>query len=249
MSSWLPRLKFLRTRTTANSSSLYTALPSTLSHDEGDFDHGDIIVMEDMELKANPGQGNALGLKDMYIDPDGIEPTEEEKRTLRRVSDTIPVVAFSIVIVELCERFAFYGLSGPFQNYLQNPLPEGGNGAGAPRTPGSPEPAGALGLGQTAATSLNNMFSVSIQVFPASYFAHGLTCVVLVSMFHLPYIRSNSRRCAVGPIQGYHILVLRVLHRSAGNHRSSYTSFTRVWNWFLWVASRDYSCRCWDWGH
>jgi hypothetical protein len=35
-----------------------------------------------------------------------IEPTEEELATLRRVSDKIPFTAFSVVIVEVCERFA-----------------------------------------------------------------------------------------------------------------------------------------------
>ncbi|KAK5015511.1 peptide transporter ptr2 [Cryomyces antarcticus] len=48
------------------------------------------------------------------------EPTEEEKHTLRKVSDKIPWNAFLVAVVELCERFAYYGLSGPFQNYISN---------------------------------------------------------------------------------------------------------------------------------
>ncbi|TKA44241.1 hypothetical protein B0A49_13042, partial [Cryomyces minteri] len=51
---------------------------------------------------------------------DGEEPTEEEKHTLRKVSDKLPWSAFLVAIVELCERFAYYGLSGPFQNYISN---------------------------------------------------------------------------------------------------------------------------------
>lgn len=51
---------------------------------------------------------------------EGDEPTEEERRTLRKVSDKLPWSAFLVAMVELCERFTFYGLSGPFQNYIQN---------------------------------------------------------------------------------------------------------------------------------
>lgn len=94
-----------------------------------------------------------------------IEPTPEEMATLRRVADKIPVAAFSVVIVELCERFAYYGLSGPFQNYLENPLPDGGPGTGAPPK-GSKLPAGALNRGQTAATGLNNMFQFLAYITP-----------------------------------------------------------------------------------
>lgn len=48
------------------------------------------------------------------------EPTEEERHTLRHVSDKLPWSAFLVAVIELCERFAYYGLSGPFQNYIQN---------------------------------------------------------------------------------------------------------------------------------
>ena len=47
------------------------------------------------------------------------EPTEEELATLRRVADHLPLSAFIVALVELCERFTYYGLSGPFQNYIQ----------------------------------------------------------------------------------------------------------------------------------
>jgi len=104
----------------------------------------------------------------LELDAEGntmIEPTDEEMATLRRVSDKIPIAAFSVVIVELCERFAYYGLSGPFQNYLENPLPSGGPGTGAPPK-GSTLPAGALNQGQTAATGLNNMFQFLAYITP-----------------------------------------------------------------------------------
>jgi hypothetical protein len=47
-------------------------------------------------------------------------PTEIELKTLRRVADDLPWSAFLIAVVELCERFAYYGLVGPFQNYMAN---------------------------------------------------------------------------------------------------------------------------------
>ena len=50
---------------------------------------------------------------------EGDEPTEEELATLRRVADQLPLSAFIVALVELCERFTYYGLSGPFQNYIQ----------------------------------------------------------------------------------------------------------------------------------
>lgn len=72
------------------------------------------------------------------ITADGQEPTDEEKATLRKVSDQLPWAAFIISVVELGERSAFYGLSGVFQNYIENSY-----GGSLP---------GALGMGQTAAT-------------------------------------------------------------------------------------------------
>ncbi len=54
------------------------------------------------------------------FEPAGDEPTEEERATLRHVPDKLPWSAFLVAIIELAERFTYYGLSGPFQNYIQN---------------------------------------------------------------------------------------------------------------------------------
>lgn len=44
------------------------------------------------------------------IGADGFEtPTEEELKTLRRVSGQIPWTAYTVAFVELCERFSYYG--------------------------------------------------------------------------------------------------------------------------------------------
>ena len=109
--------------------------------------------------------GYAGNVAEVEFDKDK-PPSEEEKLLLRKVPDTIPLAAFTIVIVELCERFAFYGLSGVFQNYLQNPLPPGGNGSGAPASVDDPVPAGALGLGQATASRLQQIFATVAYIFP-----------------------------------------------------------------------------------
>lgn len=51
---------------------------------------------------------------------EGREPTPEEMKKLRHVSEKIPMSCWLVAIVELAERFSYYGLSVPFQNYMQN---------------------------------------------------------------------------------------------------------------------------------
>ena len=48
------------------------------------------------------------------------EPCQEETVILRRIAGPIPFSIFLILIMECCERAAYYGLSGPLQNYIQN---------------------------------------------------------------------------------------------------------------------------------
>jgi len=40
---------------------------------------------------------------------DGNHPNEDELHTLRRISGKVPWTAYTIAIVELCERFSYYG--------------------------------------------------------------------------------------------------------------------------------------------
>ncbi|KAI9305055.1 POT family-domain-containing protein [Cunninghamella echinulata] len=77
------------------------------------------------------------------------EPTEEEWKTLLETSDSIPKSAYLVILVEFCERFTYYGLTGPFQNYIQFPDPPNGYPAENP---------GALGKGQQTATALTTFF-------------------------------------------------------------------------------------------
>ncbi|KAJ7084827.1 PTR2-domain-containing protein [Mycena belliarum] len=92
-------------------------------------------------------------------------PTEEEQATLRLVAGKIPWAAYLICLVEFAERASYYGCTGVFSNYIQRPLPAGGNGAGAPPV-GTQETAGALGMGLVAATGLTKTFSFLAYTLP-----------------------------------------------------------------------------------
>ncbi|KAI1756171.1 POT family protein [Xylaria castorea] len=93
-------------------------------------------------------------------------PTEEERKTLRKVFDSVPWTAWTLCFVELAERASYYGVKAVFNNYLQFPLPKGGDGSGAidPSEPNSH--AGALGLGLQAASALTLLFTFLAYVIP-----------------------------------------------------------------------------------
>ncbi|KAF2736613.1 di/tri peptide transporter 2 [Polyplosphaeria fusca] len=83
----------------------------------------------------------------------GTLPTLEERKTLRHVGEPLPKAAFLVAIVELCERFTYYGASGLFQNYIQRPR-DGSKGRGA------------LGMGHAGATGLSTFFQFWCYVTP-----------------------------------------------------------------------------------
>jgi POT family proton-dependent oligopeptide transporter len=83
--------------------------------------------------------------KENQITPDGGEPTLSEKSSLRHVAENLPLSAWLVAVVELCERFTYYGMSGLFQNYVQRPL-DGSQGRGA------------LGMAHQGATGLTTFF-------------------------------------------------------------------------------------------
>ncbi|WQF77414.1 Putative proton-dependent oligopeptide transporter family, MFS transporter superfamily [Colletotrichum destructivum] len=85
--------------------------------------------------------------------PDGGQPTEHEKTALRLVSDTVPLAAWLVCVVETAERFTYYALSGPFQNYMQYPY-------------GNKLIPGALGLGQANASSISYGFMFWMYLTP-----------------------------------------------------------------------------------
>lgn len=79
-------------------------------------------------------------------------PTEEELKTLRRVSANLRWPIFTIAFAELCERFSYYGSSVLYTNFVQHPLPDGSN-TGASFGTDARVP-GALGRGQKAAQGI-----------------------------------------------------------------------------------------------
>ncbi|KAJ7702765.1 peptide transporter PTR2A [Mycena rosella] len=94
---------------------------------------------------------------------DGLEfPTEEERATLRRVSDSLPWNAYLIAMVEAAERFSFYGSSVVFTNFIQRGLPVGSRtgAAGLNRLPG------ALGKGQQTSTGIGTFYQFWCYVTP-----------------------------------------------------------------------------------
>lgn len=93
-------------------------------------------------------------------------PTEEECRTLRKVPDKIPKIAYILCVAELAERASYYATTGVFSNFLEYAMPAGGNGAGAP-DPNDPNGvAGALGKGVQFASAFVLLFTFMAYVFP-----------------------------------------------------------------------------------
>lgn len=71
-------------------------------------------------------------------------------------------------LVEFAERASYYGSQGPFRNFVNRPLPPGGNGAGAvaPGEAGINQTAGALGLGTVTASAVFETFRFLAYVIP-----------------------------------------------------------------------------------
>lgn len=128
-------------------------------HDAEKAHHAQTFASQ--ESTEEGGHGHAL-LDDEAYPP----PTEEERKTLRKVYDSIPIASWSLCVVEMAERASYYGVKAVFNNYMQFPLPEGGPGTGAidPSKPNSH--AGALNLGIQAASALGLLFTFLAYVIP-----------------------------------------------------------------------------------
>jgi hypothetical protein len=85
-------------------------------------------------------------------------PTEEDTRLLRKVADSIPTKAYLLCVVEFAERASYYGVKTVFSNFMQFPLPEGGNGAEAPPRD-SEHTAGALRRGMQFSVAIGLLFT------------------------------------------------------------------------------------------
>lgn len=93
-------------------------------------------------------------------------PTDEERNTLRKVPDKIPRIAYLLCVAELAERASYYATQGVFSNFIEYPLPAGGNGAGAPDPNDSQGVAGALGKGVQFSSAFVLLFTFMAYVFP-----------------------------------------------------------------------------------
>ncbi|KAG2204548.1 hypothetical protein INT47_012607 [Mucor saturninus] len=112
-----------------------------------------------MDEKDTKTDLSVLNQEHYDVSEDGdirIEPTEEDWINLKEVGDDIPKAAYLVILLEFCERFTFYGLTGPFQNFIQNPVPES-YPADLP---------GAMNRGQKTATALNTFFQFWCYVTP-----------------------------------------------------------------------------------
>ncbi|TFK71961.1 PTR2-domain-containing protein [Pluteus cervinus] len=146
------------------------------------------------ELHYDHDAEKSVGSQSEIYDPvhAGLEfPTAEELATLRRVPDTIPWNAYLISVVELAERFSYYGSVVVFTNFIQQPLPPGSHsGAG-----GHDGQAGALGMGQRASTGIGTFYSFWCYVTPLlgayiadTYLGRFKTIVVAVGIAMLGHI-------------------------------------------------------------
>jgi POT family proton-dependent oligopeptide transporter len=134
-----------------------------------------------------------------FVEDEGRTPTDEELKTLRHVSEKIPISCWLVAIVELAERFSYYGLSAPFQNYMQN----GPND----------KPAGMLNLKNNGATALSYFFQFWCYLTPIlggwisdTYWGKYKTifvfcCIYIVGIFilfitSLPSITSHTTALA-----------------------------------------------------
>ncbi|KAF5371083.1 hypothetical protein D9757_010821 [Collybiopsis confluens] len=114
------------------------------------------------DIEAEDEKSSRITVSDQPDSEGQSSPTEQERATLRRVSDAIPWNAFLIALVELAERFSFYGCSVVFTNFIQQPLPPGST-TGAGFAKGQ---SGALGLGQRASTGLTTFYQFWCYVTP-----------------------------------------------------------------------------------
>ncbi|KAE8386474.1 POT family-domain-containing protein [Aspergillus alliaceus] len=93
------------------------------------------------------------------IDDESLSPrdaTNEEIDSLRHVVDKLPRKVWVSLLVSGAERFTYYTITTPWQNYIQN-------------APGDGAVPGALGLGQSRATMIFNAFYLFYYLVPIPF--------------------------------------------------------------------------------
>ncbi|KAF2686280.1 MFS general substrate transporter [Lentithecium fluviatile CBS 122367] len=84
--------------------------------------------------------------------------TEEDLKGLRHVRDDVPWRLWVVAFISFWERATFWGITAPWQNYMQNPP-----ASGHQDTPG------ALDLGQSSATRIYCAFFIGYYVAPLGF--------------------------------------------------------------------------------
>ncbi|EPQ30475.1 uncharacterized protein PFL1_02001 [Pseudozyma flocculosa PF-1] len=117
---------------------------------------------DDVHPMAHHGAGLPADDKGEVQDGDYVAPTSEERSTLRRIPEKLPMVAYAIAFCELAERFSYYGCQQVFQNFVQQPRPARSRaGAG-----GADTQSGALNYGQQIASGMNTFNTFWVYCMP-----------------------------------------------------------------------------------
>lgn len=88
-------------------------------NDSYDTKHRDPEAMDGFSM-STPREGYVADKDGGSETVEGEEPTEEEKKLLRHVGEWLPPRVWLVAVVELCERFTYYGMQGLFQNYVSH---------------------------------------------------------------------------------------------------------------------------------
>ncbi|KAH7102524.1 peptide transporter PTR2A [Auriculariales sp. MPI-PUGE-AT-0066] len=153
---------------------------------------------------------------------DDVEPLESHIG-LRRVADDLPWNTYLIAIIEMAERFSYYGSTVVFTNFIQQPMPQGST-TGAPINPhGQP---GALGLGQrtATATSIFNSFWVYLMPLLGAYMAdahwgrYKTVCVAtgIALVGHMLLVYSALPSTLEHPSRAFKIFIAAILVMGTG---------------------------------
>lgn len=170
----------------------------------------------------------------------GPAPTDEDWKALREVADTIPKSAFLVILIEFCERFTYYGLSGPFQNYIQNPAPDSCK----------------YNLIISQLSSLSYSYSLLFPTrsrcstwcsWPRS--ANRYCSLHFLSILVLYYSHSRSYHCwsVSWKVPNYSRVRKHLLYWFNYYHRHIHSIRHRKWSRIPWFCCWYYHCRTWHW--
>ncbi|KAK3492089.1 uncharacterized protein B0T23DRAFT_441500 [Neurospora hispaniola] len=126
-------------------------------------------VRSSQDVKGPPAYANAgrdsLHGGDIHEEYHGLVlPTEEEKKTLRRVAGKMPAACYYLCAVEFAERASYYGCFQVYKNFIRAPLPKGSTTGAAVLDKN--DTAGALGKGSVTATAMTEAFKFLSYALP-----------------------------------------------------------------------------------